>query len=150
MFVASLASTYSGLPANPADKNLAFFRTAGNLVYPIGVNLAFGDTGMFTQCQNGATGCAPGTTPGSTAACQGTAGLAGTGMDVVDPNSCVSASLRGGGTDWFVLRGNVQPGELITLRLAIWDTSDGLWDSLILLDAFRWSVDNVEPGATRE
>lgn len=150
MFVALLDSGYSGLPANPADKNLAFFRSPANLVYPIGVNLAFGNTGLFAQCQNGATGCSVGAVSGSTTTCVGTAGLAGTGMDIIDPGNCVANSPRGGGTDWIELRGNVEPGEVVALRLAIWDTSDGSWDSLVLLDAFRWSVDTVEPGATRQ
>lgn len=151
-FVALLDSAYSGLPANPTDKNLAFFRTPPDLVYPIGASLAFSASGLFVQCQNGVTGCGPGGggVAGATSTCEGTAGLAGTGMELIDPSSCEEFSPRGGGTDWFVLRGNVQPGELIALRLAIWDNWDGFFDSVVLLDAFRWSVDTVEPGVTRE
>jgi hypothetical protein len=40
-----------------------------------------------------------------------------------------SLGLVSGGTDWLDLRGNVVPGEIITLRFAIWDTFDGLVDS---------------------
>jgi hypothetical protein len=42
--------------------------------------------------------------------------------------------------------GNVVPGEIITLRIAIWDTSDHVLDSLALIDAFTWSVDLAQPG----
>ena len=37
------------------------------MVYPVGVNLAHGDTGLFTVCTNGTTGCAT-----SSGAVQGT------------------------------------------------------------------------------
>ena len=46
----------------------------------------------------------------------------------------------------FILRGNVVPSEIITLRFAIWDTSDGLLDSVVLLDSFQWSSSTVTPG----
>jgi hypothetical protein len=34
----------------------------------------------------------------------------------------------------------VRGGETITLRFAIWDSGDGFYDSLVLLDAFEWVV----------
>jgi hypothetical protein len=43
----------------------------------------------------------------------------------------------------------VVPAEVLELRLGLWDTEDGFYDSLVLLDAFRWSVDVVQPGASR-
>jgi hypothetical protein len=145
MFVALLDS---GSPANPADKNLATYTTPGGIRYPLNVNLAYGNTGLFTQCTNGATGCSPGAIAGTTNTCTGTIGLAGTGMDTPTPGSCDASSLIGGGTDWLVIRGNVVPGETITLRLALWDTSDGLSDSVILLDNFAWSANAVTPGVS--
>jgi hypothetical protein len=60
-----------------------------------------------------------------------------------------SNGIVGGGTDWLVLRGNVVPGEIIQLRFAIWDTGDPNYDSLIVLDNFRWSYTATTPGATR-
>lgn len=47
-----------------------------------------------------------------------------------------------------MIRGNVVPGEVIELRLAIWDTGDGFFDSDVVLDHFRWSFDVVAPGVT--
>jgi hypothetical protein len=38
------------------------------------------------------------------------------------------------------------PGEIIKLRIAIWDTSDHVLDSLAIVDAFTWSVDAAQPG----
>ncbi len=58
-FVVLLDSSYAGIPANPTDKNLAFYTPSGSTMkYPVGVNLAAGDTGLFTQCINGEVGCA--------------------------------------------------------------------------------------------
>jgi len=147
LFVVLLDSTFAGTPSNPVDKNLAmYFPTVGGAV-PIGVNLAHGNTGLFTQCVNGTVGC-QGSVTGTISTCVGTSGLLGTGMDTPAPGSCDSNSLLGGGTGWLVVRGNVVPGEVITLRIAIWDVGDGTLDSLVLLDNFRWSHDTVAPGTT--
>ncbi len=49
-------STYTGSPPNPADKNVARY-LVGAAGYPLGVNLAVGNTGLFRQCLNGPIGC---------------------------------------------------------------------------------------------
>jgi len=124
-FVALLDSTHTSDDPdlqNPADKNLAM-DDAGN---PVGVNLA--PAGLFKQCQN---------TSGSgwsVTSCQGTDELQGTGFQ------------NNGGTGWLVTRGNVVPGEVITLRLAIWDLGDNAWDSMVLIDNFRWEFEEYKPG----
>jgi hypothetical protein len=66
-------------------------------------------------------------------------------MDTV-LSGCGASNLAGGGTGWLVTSGNVVGGEIITLRIAIWDTSDGALDSLSIIDNFEWSVDASEPG----
>ena len=145
-FVVLLDSTYQGSPANPSDKNLAVY-TNNNMSYPVGVNLAYGNTGLFTQCVNGAVGCASlGGPQGDISTCTSTAQLAGTGLDTADPGRCNQVSLQGGGTGWLETSGNVTPGEIIKLRIAIWDTSDHILDSLAVIDGFRWSVDASQPG----
>lgn len=140
-FVVLLDSLWSGVPANPADGNLAVHGAV-----PVGVNLAAGDTGLFTACENGPIGCAAGATAGTISTCSGTAALAGTGFDLLG-TACGTNDLVGGGTGWLTVRGNVLGGEVITLRIALWDTGDALYDSLALLDGFRWSVDAAVPGA---
>ena len=144
-FVTLLDSAYTGPNPNPPDKNLAVY-SVGAAKYPLGVNLV--NVGLFTQCLSGPTGCGqnavPGTNPFGT-------GLAGTGMEDMAATStgiCGTNNRVGGGTDWLVMRGNVVPGEIITLRFAIWDTSDNLFDSLVLLDNFAWSSATVTPGMT--
>ena len=72
---------------------------------------------------------------------------AGTGLDDPAPSEWDTNSLKGGGTGWLTTAGNVGPGEIITLRIAIWDTSDHAYDPLALIDAFNWSVEGAQPGA---
>ena len=144
-YVVLLDSMYTGTPANPMDKNLAFY-TQPNTTnsYPVGVNLAFGNTGLFTQCVNGTTGCAG--TAGTISTCIGTTDLTGTGFDEPNSGECDANSLLGGATGWLTTTGNVNPGEIITLRIAIWDTSDHAWDSLAIIDGFAWSTETSQPG----
>jgi hypothetical protein len=146
-FVILLDSTFNGSPGNPADKNLAFYSNNG-MNYPVGVNLAAGDTGLFTECKNGGYGCAPGATAGNINTCVDTIDLAGTGFDAVAGlgGACGASNLAGGATGWLTTTGNVVPGEIITLRIAIWDTSDEALDSLALIDSFEWSVEGSDPG----
>ncbi len=155
-FVVLLDSTWSGTPANPTDKNLAIYNAPAGAVYPVGVNLAHGDTGLFQVCENGVTGCATasGAVAGTITTCAGVGELANTGMDTPnpgpqyagDPGYCTTNNLTGGATGWLVTQGNVDGGEIITLRIAVWDTSDGYYDSVALVDGFEWSVDASEPG----
>ncbi len=142
-FVVLLDSTYNGPTPNPADKNLAFYQGNGGK-YPVGVNLAHGNTGLFTQCQNGTTGCYG--VDGSIMTCTGTDQLQGTGLQQISEDNCDPSSLQGGGTGWLETSGNVTPGEIITLRIAIWDTSDAALDSIAAIDGFTWSVDASQPG----
>jgi len=143
-FVVLLDSTYMGTPQNPMDKNLAFYTAPDMMNYPVGVNLAYGNTGLFTQCTNGATGCSG--KAGNISTCISTDDLLGTGFDDASPNNCESNSLKGGATGWLTTSGNVTPGEIIKLRIAIWDTSDHAWDSLAIVDGFQWSVESTQPG----
>jgi hypothetical protein len=145
-----------GETPNPVDKNLAFYDPppAGAPFYPVGVNLAFGNTGLFTQCLNGPTGCGMSAIPGNTNACTGTQGIAGTGFDVVNPPTqflnepayCPPSNLAGGATGWLTTSGNVKPGETIEVRFVVWDTGDGYYDSLSLLDNFTWAAAPATPG----
>lgn len=44
-----------------------------------------------------------------------------------------------GGTKWLTSTTEVQPGEDMTLIFAVFDLSDGILDSLVLLDNVRWT-----------
>jgi len=151
-FVILLDSMYAGMPANPPDKNLAFYTPMGTQDrVPVGVNLGFGNTGLFTQCVNGTTGCLSfGGQSGAISTCTSTDQLVGTGFEDSASGTCDSNSLVGGGTGWLVTSGNVVPGEVITLRIAIWDTADHLLDSLAVIDGFQWSIESATPGTIIE
>ncbi len=145
-FVVLLDSTWAASPANPTDKNLAFYEDAQQKRWPVGVNLAANNTGLFTQCTNGETGCALFAIQGSISTCTGTDQLAGTGFQTPATGNCDDNALAGGATGWLTTRGNVVGGEIITLRIAIWDTSDPFLDSTAIIDNFQWSVESSDPG----
>jgi hypothetical protein len=157
-FVVLLDSTYAGTPANPMDKNLATYTSPSMQVYPVGVNLAYGNTGLFQQCKNGPTGCAQGSTAGNITTCKSTTELAGTGMDTLNPSGvmggpngyCGVNNQVGGGTGWLQTSGNVVGGEVIKLRIALWDTSDDILDSLAIIDNFQWQLGASDPGTVIE
>lgn len=129
-FIALLDSDYTSTdPAlqNPDDKNLAM-DSHGN---PVGINLA--PAGLFTQCKN-VNGNNAQNYHVEVTSCTGTDELKGTGFE------------SNGGTGWLKTRGNVVGGEIITLRLAIWDLNDAQYDSLVLIDNFKWDVAEYTPG----
>jgi hypothetical protein len=141
-FVELLDSTYAGSAANPTDKNLAFYSPdMGVTKFPVGVNLAGANNGLFTQCTNGSIGCLGKTSTIST--CTGTDELSGNGFYVDD---ALCDGKVGGGTGWLITSGNVTPGEVMTLRIATWDTSDDALQSLAVIDNFAWNGSAAAPG----
>jgi hypothetical protein len=142
---------------NPLDKNLAFYSN-GLDKYPVGVNLATphddkgtadpsDDTGipydkngygLFRHCKDSSnmsfvySGCIEKDAQGHAGADY----LKGTGQ----------FENRGGATGWLTTRGNVVPGETITLRFVIWNTGDHALDSMVLIDKFRWERSVEKPG----
>lgn len=109
-YLALLGSSATGLPA---DGNISFDAN-GN---PVSVNNSFFQV------------CAP---MGCSMCPSGTGALAGTGFDVGAPD--------GGATEWLQTTAPVVPGETMTLELMIFDVSDNVLDSAVLLDSFEWSV----------
>jgi hypothetical protein len=79
--------------------------------------------------------------------------LAGTGYDAFS-NSCSSPGGRdnctmpsvgssctvGGSTGWLTTTSPVTPGESIDLTFSIFDEGDGILDSTVIIDNFRWDV----------
>lgn len=119
---------------NPVDKNLAKDEK-GNFV---GIDLA--PDGLFTVCD-------PNDSSNKYASfcSQGATLLEGTGFDGMSQGS--------GGTGWLTTRGNVVPGEIITLKLAIFEQGtvwtygpDHSYDSTVLLDGFKWLPQPAKAG----
>lgn len=128
--------------ANPVDKNLMTYLGTGGTKWPIGINVAAG-TNLFAVCQTQAQN--PGCWDSDVAAtsCQaGPGGLLGTGFEKPTASNC----LIGGGTFWLTTAGNVVPGQIVELRIVIWDVGDSAYDSVALLDGFRWLANATLPG----
>jgi hypothetical protein len=135
--------------ANPVDKNLAVYRVANPpKIFPIGVNLANDPQAqnLFSVCKAGPTGCSGSPSPGFAPCLSGPTYLQGTGFDDATQGGCGASNLAGGSTGWLTTVGNVAPGQVMEIRVAIWDTSDGVWDSLVLLDNWVWNVYPASPG----
>ncbi|MEZ4447982.1 MAG: choice-of-anchor L domain-containing protein [Nannocystaceae bacterium] len=142
MFVTLVDSTGMG---NPSDKNIAIYKTNNNQIFPVGVNLAKAANGLFTQCTNGTISQC--NIPANYNGCTGTSLLSGTGFDI-NASACGYNGATGGGTGWLKMSGNVKGGETMEIRFDIWDTGDGVWDSLVLLDDWQWSVQASQPGVS--
>jgi hypothetical protein len=113
-----LALLGSGAMGIPADRNISF-DAMGN---PLSVNNGFYDICVQKGCY---------TCPA------GTGQLAGTGMQLNN---------TGGGTVWLQTTAPIVPGETMTLELMVFDVSDNILDSLVLLDAFTWSINPSSVG----
>jgi hypothetical protein len=142
----ALVRTPNALPSapNPPDGNLMTYLHGGK-AWPVGINIASG-TPLFSVCDRkpdkpGKPDCwkNPSVSPDSCSL--GAGQLAGTGFEAAG-----SGCATGGGSYWLTTRGNVAPGEEVEIRIAIWDVSDSSFDSLVLLDGFRWLADPVSPG----
>ena len=105
-----LALLTSGAPGIPADKNISF----DALNNPVSVNNGFFDVCIPKGCY---------TCP------LGSGALAGTGMETT-----------GGATNWLTTTAPVLPGETITLEFMVFDVSDGILDTNVLLDQFEFSI----------
>jgi hypothetical protein len=116
---------------------------------PISVN-----NGFFDRCTpNVDTGCAPDAKLNTSQCPGGVNELRGTGYGV-DGKWCElytlvggaggnKVSTNGGATGWLSSSAPVAAGEEFTLELIIWDTGDGVLDSSILLDNFKWAEGEV-------
>ena len=136
-FVA-LVDTPNGVPSplpNPVDKNLMTY-TQGQQKWPIGINIAKG-TSLFAVCnaaQLQDPSCTSGGSPSLSSCSLGDKQLAGTGFEAGQFDTCNI----GGGTFWLTTAGNVIPGDIVELRIAVWDVGDSAYDSLAIIDGFRW------------
>jgi len=124
---------------NPVDKNLMVYND-GTSKWPIGINIAAG-TSLFSVCDSQATNPTCWENTVSMASCGlGATQLTGTGFE--HDIGC----LIGGGSYWLTTSGNIIPGDILELRIVIWDVGDTSFDSLALLDGFSWLSNATLPG----
>lgn len=109
-------------PASLEDGNIAFDQDSN----PISVN------NSFLQV------CTPGVHGGRDFKCPlGPSTLSGTGFE------------GHAATGWLTTSAPVDPKTEITLRFAIWDSGDGSYDSSVLIDDFKFSVEGADTTATK-
>jgi hypothetical protein len=108
--------------------------------YPDG-NVAFDAAGNPVSVNNALLQvCEPRTVAGRDYTCPlGTSSLTGTGFDTVSDDYSPAPHAA---TGWLTTWAPVQPGTVIRLRFAIWDSSDGNLDSTVLVDRFTWSTED--------
>lgn len=134
---------------NPDDHNIAILDEGGQQ-FPVGLNILKTAPNLFAVCESGDVGC-QGDLPAASHDCAAGPGLlAGTGFDAIDSgNSCNGNGFPvGGATGWLEMSGNVEPGETMEIRFAVWDAGGHLFDALVLLDDWRWSLDAASPGVS--
>lgn len=130
----------------PADMNsLLFDFYFLSVEYPEYVGTAYNDT--FTA-----------TITGSSKVANGTNFAKDTGGNVIDINSVnfavtdTHADLLGtqfqghGGTGWLIAGAPVAPGDNVSLVFSVEDVEDGIYDSSVFLDNFRFDQGSVEAG----
>ena len=52
---------------------------------------------------------------------------------------------EGAGTGWFTATASAQPGETFTVAVSIFDLGDSVWDTVGILDNFRWDCMGCVP-----
>jgi hypothetical protein len=110
----------SPIPMGQVDGNISF-DTQGN---PVSVNNAFVEV---CGCASGPP-CIAGTK--SFSCSLGNAGLLGTGFqDQLQDHAS---------TGWLFSKAPVEPGQVITMRWAVYDSGDGILDTTTLLDNWQW------------
>ena len=121
-----------------------------NPVHRLTALLDEGTLELITPDDDSGMLAAVGSVDGTINTCGSSDELVGTGFEVAEPGSAPCQAdpkdQVGGGTGWLTTVGNVKGGEIITLRIAVWDTSDGAFDSVALIDNFQWSLDPSDPG----
>ncbi len=80
---------------------------------------------------------------------EGSAGLRGTGYDGNPDEFELDEKLKqNAATGWLTTTAPVTPGSDITLRFTVWDQEDANLNTTVLIDNFRWDVDEVEAPTT--
>jgi hypothetical protein len=111
---------------------------------PVSVNLGYFDVCDSTTPNRFASSCksSGGTCPPlpSPYCPLGVGDLAGTGFDVWSTDG------PAGATRWLKTQAPVTPGSTITIRFAMWDAGNALYDSTVLVDNFQWIATGGEVG----
>jgi hypothetical protein len=112
------------------------FAKPTNISFDEGKNPITVNNGFFTVCQNSSK-------PQTMNCKKPVSDIAGTGYEDANGSEPV-----GGSTGWLTTTAPVTPNEEITLRFIIFDEGDHIYDSSVLIDDFKWAVDQVDAPTT--
>ncbi len=139
-FLALLTTGHPDLSEYP-DHNIAFDKN-GN---PVSIN-----NGFFTTCRRipckadsdcpAFMGCVEKMCSAGADTCQD----GDSAIEAYSPTPYGYGNGFGGGTAWLSTTAPVIGGEIISLDFYIWDTQDRKYDSTVLLDNFRWLLDETK------
>ncbi len=109
-------------------------------------NVSFDDLGDPISVNNALLDvCKAGYAHGKSFVClRGTAQLVGNGFGVDAPGATVGRAATG----WLRTTAPVTPGEVATLRLAVWDAGDHLRTSTVIVDNLTWTADPASASST--
>jgi hypothetical protein len=133
MVDATDASTSPIPMTDPIYPDVSFDVSSSGMREVIGVN----NQDFLSACQ-------PGQVSGYDA-CAGTSQLTGSGFAA---NESMTAAGAHGASGWLVTQVPVTPGHTYVIRLAIWDSQDGILDSTAVVDGFRWLESPVSAAST--
>lgn len=109
----------------------------GNIAYDANGNIISVNAGFLRVCDTPDAG-------GSGASCaEGPGKLLGTGFEQTNrPPDMDGPRVNHASTDWLTTTVDVAAlaGQEITLLFAVWDSTDGLLDTTVLVDNLRWSL----------
>lgn len=114
-------------PAGSQNGNISFDKSKN----PVSVNIAFFDicnpnaNDFASKCNSGCPSKPNPYCPNGDAELAGTGFADGWGEDA-------------GATIWLQTEAPIGGGEEFTIRFAIWDTADQIYDSTVLIDGFQW------------
>ena len=121
------------------------FQMATNIAFDMQMNPITVNSGFFTVCDPKfpTMGTAQGqhcTKPLSE--------IAGTGYERVPKSGAPGDPEAGGSTSWLTTTAPVTPNEDVTLHFVIFDEGDGILDSAVLIDSFRWGAQAIDSPTT--
>jgi hypothetical protein len=120
----------------------------GNLVFDADGNKVSVNNSLLRACEPGEFGGRNFDCPLGTASLTGTSydGTADCGMEGIPGIPWLGGGDHqiGASTGWLRTTSTVDGGTIVTLRFAVWDAGDPTLDSLALIDAFDWLVE--DPG----
>ena len=140
-FLAILSTGHEELAKYP-DHNIAFDKN-GN---PVSINNGFFTTCRKISCKS-ANDCPAFMTCGNDGFCSAGEDTCQDGDGAIEAYYTTpynNMSGRGGGTAWLTTTAPVVGGETIALDFYIWDTQDRKFDSTVLIDNFKWMLDETK------